>query len=184
LRRSWRNTDGSSAAAWVNPPGGFLNRETLQPATRGMSSACAWWYVMLEAYRAGDLKSGLYYTFRLDVLQNVQEEEDYEPTHAFPFCIFGERPRHWHNGQWKAVSKDKPPVWEPPVAKADRGNKGQPTHACAVFFLPERPPQTIFPVDPTDPLRYGRNPSAPHGYEGRSVDRFREAFEPLGFVRT
>lgn len=161
--------DGEHGTVWCNPPGGFLDRKTLKPAVRGMSSACAWWYELLEYYRAGIVTSALYYTFRLDVLQNIQAEPGYEPPHAFPFCIFGERPRHY--------SAETP--------KHERGQVGQPTHACAAFFLPERHVSHPHYCGHSEALQSGADPATFrfHGRHGPSVDRFRGAFEPLGYVR-
>ncbi len=196
-------TKAQPSTVWSNPPGGFLNRKTLMPAKRGMSSCCAAWYSLLDEYREGHVLSACFYTFRLDVLQNIQAEEGYEPPHAYPFCIFGERPRHWHNGRWVAgAAKEDPPVWEPPHLKHERGQKGAPTHACAVFFLPSRwtlptgvpggSPHELaasqgmlegVSFDPATPFHGGRLPSAPRGFYGPSVDRFVEAFTPVGYVR-
>ncbi len=145
----WGHTDQPNTV-WCNPPGGFVNRDTLLPAKRGMSSCCAWWYTALNEYRAGRVKAACFYTFRLDVLQNIQAYADYEPPQAFPFCILKARPRHWSTGTPREL----------------RGKRGQPTHACAVFFLPER---------------LGGVTSA--GVNRRSVDRFVKAFSPLGYVR-
>ncbi len=128
-----------------------------------MSSACAWWRKQLDEYRAGRVKAACFYTFRLDVLQNIQALEGYEPPHAFPFCIMKARPRHWHNGQWKDQGAGKPPKWEPPILKPDRGKSGQPTHACAVFFLPDGVAGTTRRLE--------------------SEELFRDSFAPLGFVR-
>jgi hypothetical protein len=128
---------------WLNPPGGFVNRSTLLPAKRGMSQACAWWRKLLDEYRAERVKAACFYTFRLDVLQNIQALDGYEPPHAYPFCIFKHRPRHW----------------DARTPRELRGRKGQPTHACAVFFLPAT------------------------RAEFQSRNLFQEAFAPLGFIR-
>lgn len=130
---------------FVNPPGGFLNKETFEPSTRGASSASVWWETTYEAWASGEVDAAVYYCFRLDVLQTVQEL-DCPPPHSFPFCIFGERPRHWNKS----------------TPREHRGQKGQPTHACAAFFLPSRKPG------------WGTN---------KSLQAFRTAFTPLGYVR-
>lgn len=162
---------------FLNPPGGFVNRETLLPAKRGMSSACAWWYTLLDEYRAGRVSRAIFYTFRLDILQNIQHLR-YEPPHAFPFCIFEDRPRHWSTG----------------TPREHRGKKGQPTHACGVFFLAQahrphwlKPRDNVYEAGQRAKREVGgyvgKNASCPYGVEGLDVDRFQKAFSPLGYVR-
>ena len=153
-RRAWGLARAGSTV-WLNPPGGFVNRETLLPASRGLSSACAWWRKLLDEYRAERVKAACFYVFRLDVLQNIQALDGYEPPHAYPFCILKKRPRHWSTGTPREL----------------RGKRGQPTHACAVFFLPDRAPGYHSPAG-----------AAGWGNE-RSLKLFRESFAPLGFVR-
>lgn len=147
----WDNGAGGPATVWLNPPGGFVHRETLLPAVRGMSQACAWWRKLRTEYRAGRVQSACFYVFRLDVLQNIQALEGCEPPQAFPFVILKARPRHWT----AATPREK------------RGKQGQPTHACAVFFLPEE----------QETMYSGLAPKR------ESVERFADAFAPLGYVR-
>ncbi len=142
---------------WCNPPGGFVHRETLLPAKRGMSSCCAWWRKLLDEYRAGRVRAACFYTFRLDVLQNIQALEGYEPPQALPFVILKARPCHWSTG----------------TPKEKRGKKGQPTHACAVFLLPERGPGYVT----------SKYPTAPGWARSESIELFWDSFAPLGYVR-
>lgn len=158
-------TSGGSTV-FLNPPGGTLNRETYEPMPRdpetgkqasgGISAAAVWWQKLLLEYRAGHVRSAVYYCFRLDVLQTIQGKrfKGFEVPYVYPFCIFKKRPKHY----------------------TATGEGKSPTHACAVFFLPERAPGSY-------KFAIGRAKSAPGGFEGASVDRFQRAFAPLGTVR-
>lgn len=143
---------------FLNPPGGTLNRETYEPMPRdengkqasgGISAAAVWWQKLLLEYRAGRVRSAVYYCFRLDVLQTIQGKrfKGFEPPHVYPFCIFKQRPKHY----------------------TEHGEGKSPTHAGAVFFLPER--------------GGGAGGVSEVEFRDAKVARFVSAFSPLGVVR-
>jgi hypothetical protein len=115
-------------AVFLNPPGGTLDKETLEPMPRdsagkqrpgGVSAAAVWWIELVTRWRRGQVGCAVFHCFRLDVLQTLQGKR----FAAFrgplpqevPFCVYAKRPKHY----------------------TERGAGKSPTHACAAFFLPE-----------------------------------------------
>lgn len=178
LRRLWfdegrtvHEKEPYSCTVFLNPPGGTLDRETLQPMPRdpktgkqrngGVSSVAVWWFKLLREYRAGRVTSAVFLVFRVDVLQTIQQINyrdggDFEPPHAFPFCVLRKRPKYYY--------RDTPPEL--------RGKVGRPTHAAAVVFLPPR--VLVKGVG-------GR--VLAHTPDARGIERFQKAFSPHGLVR-
>jgi hypothetical protein len=124
LFKPWSNLDGSPATVWLNPPGGYLERATMLPTNRGMSSCVGWWWALCDNFERGLVKAACFYVFRLDTLQAMRCDPDGPlPPQAHPFCLFDDRPRHWNQS----------------TPAEHRGRKGSPTHACAVFYLGPHP---------------------------------------------
>jgi len=118
LSRSWDVSVGSEHEAsrvFLNPPGGQLNRETLEPTKHGASSAAVWWGKLIEEYNAGNVEQAIFVCFSLAVFKTAQSL-GYPAPYRFPFCVLKQRARFW--------SPDRPP------------GTGQPSHDNAVVYLP------------------------------------------------
>ncbi len=158
LRRDWALTHRAPPTVFLNPPGGLLRRDTLEPVTsrKGLrvqdcvSSQAVWWAKLYHEWSKGNVSQAVFVCFNLEVLRLTQESAGRwgksVPAAEFPLCFLRERPKYWNA--------------DTPVDK--RGTHGSPTHAGAVVYLPEREP----------------------GAEARGLRAFRTFFEPLGVVRT
>lgn len=161
----WSQESGAPARVFLNPPGGCLSPDTLEPEFTpagvnkpGLSAAAVWWAKLCHEYAIGHVKQAVFVCFNLEVLRTTQKPPavrwpkgvtpwtGHMPAASFPLCILEDRPRYWNAST-------------PPEL---RGEHGQPTHAGAVVYLPPRdcgPPAEVY------------------------LERFRSAFSPLGFVR-
>lgn len=157
-----------ASKVFLNPPGGLLVRSTLEPLPIGadgrpsrkgisvqgcVSAQAVWWSKLVHEWTIGNVEQAVFVCFNLEVLRLTQE----------PFAPF--------KGHTPAAAlplcflKDRPQYWNEGTPVAKRGVSGAPTHAGAVVYLPPRG------------VSKGR-PEAPH-----AIERFRTAFDPLGFVR-
>lgn len=79
---------------FLNPPGGKLHPETLQPfipgkgwsAAAGLSSAAVWWANLHAQWVAGCVESAIYVCFSLSVFRTAQAEGP-APPYMFPMCV-------------------------------------------------------------------------------------------------
>jgi hypothetical protein len=93
LRRPWfiHDTLSSASRVFLNPPGGKLDKVTLEPikAGPGLSSAAVWWGKLIAEWQAGNVHSAIFVCFSLAVFRTTQEEECATPfaPYEFPFCV-------------------------------------------------------------------------------------------------
>lgn len=102
---------------FLNPPGGQLNRTTLEPAQNGASSAAVWWGKLTEEYEAGNVEQAIFVCFSMAVFKTAQSL-GYPAPYRFPFCVPRQRLKFWCEGR------------EP--------GTGQPSHDNAIVYLPPR----------------------------------------------
>lgn len=120
LWRSWHWTPPPMRAikpsrVFLNPPGGQLDRETLQPAAHGASSAAVWWGKLTEEYEAGNVEQAIFVCFSLAVFKTAQSL-GYPAPYRFPFCVPKQRLKFWGPGRAEGT--------------------GQPSHDNAIVYLP------------------------------------------------
>ena len=147
----------------LNPPGGLLHPETLEPLTsrkglrpgEALSSQAVWWTKLWSEWHAGRVEQAVFVCFNLEVLRLTQDLRcaPAEPACAFPICFLSERPMFWNEGT--------------PIEK--RGLTGDPTHAGAVVYLP--------------PGRNAETGASSRALQEAGCERFEAAFKPLGYVR-
>lgn len=87
LRQSWCVCE--RAHVWLNPPGGKLHRETLQPIEKGpgLSAAAVWWAKLWHEWNIGNVRAGIFLGFSLNILQNGQGLEGVPAPQSFPFVV-------------------------------------------------------------------------------------------------
>ncbi len=147
---------------FLNPPGGLLDRETFEPVTSKVghspgqlvSSIAVWWHKLVHEWSIGNVEQAVFVCFNLEVLRSTQEPQGPWGQHT-PAAAFP-----------ICFLKDRPKFWNELTPEGKRGTSGSPTHAGAVVYLSKRVEGM---AAQTDPRIY--------------VDRFKEAFSPLGFVR-
>lgn len=117
LQSDWRSNGPTHAPTRVllNPPGGQLNRDTLEPAAHGASSAAVWWGKLTEEWEAGNVEQAIFVCFSMAVFKTAQSL-GYPAPYRFPFCVPRQRLRFWGD--------DRPP------------GTGQPSHDNAIVYLP------------------------------------------------
>ena len=74
---------------WLNPPGGMLDKVTLQPRQGGrgaVSSMAVWWANLVHEFEAGRVSEFLFLSFTLEGLLNTQKRGS-RPLQSFPFCV-------------------------------------------------------------------------------------------------
>lgn len=155
LFTDWDMAKDYAQRVLLNPPGGVLDADTLEPNRRGAgrarSGAAVWWHKLVHEYLTGNVSQAVFVCFNLEVLRTTQAPAcpdrwaHHMPALAFPICYLKDRPRFWNEATPEAL----------------RGTHGQPTHAGAVVYLPPAHEQ---------PWKAG-------------VQRFADNFSPLGYVR-
>jgi hypothetical protein len=161
LRRPWRTrcSIGASVGArvFLNPPGGKLDKVTLEPikAGPGLSSAAVWWGKLIDEWQAGNVHSAIFVCFSMAVFRTTQEAECATPfaPYEFPFCV----PRNRINYD-KMVDGVRVPT------------KGAPADS-AIVLLPPRSELIEVPCD-----EQSASTSA-------TIDRFIAEFSKYGKVR-
>lgn len=126
LDKSWCNLDGTPSRVFCNPPGGTLNRHTLEPSIRpdgkpgpGYSSLAIGWAYLLNEYLIGNVREATFVCFSLNTLQNAQKVPGCKfAPYMFPFCVPHDRLQFW--------SKARPV-----------GKRGQPSQPNAVVYIGE-----------------------------------------------
>ena len=124
LSKPWCNLDGSPARVFCNPPGGTLNRHTLEPSIRpdgkpgpGYSSLAVGWAKLLHEYLIGNVVEAVFVCFSLNTFQNAQKIPGCQfAPYMFPFCVPHDRLQFW--------SKARPV-----------GKRGQPSQPNAVVYI-------------------------------------------------
>ncbi len=92
LPNGWLSSDGLvtqwHGRVWLNPPGGMLDKVTLQPKKGGkaVSSMAVWWAKLLHEFEAGRVSEFLFLSFTLEGLLNTQKWGP-RPLQSFPFCV-------------------------------------------------------------------------------------------------
>lgn len=124
----WCHDLGEPSRVLLNPPGGLLHPDTLEPLTSkkgmrpgfgGVSSAAVWWQQLINEWRAGHVNQACFVCFNLEVFRHTQNGGIPACADQFPICFLRERPRFWN---------ESTPI-----------GKGAPTHAGAVVYLPPIP---------------------------------------------
>lgn len=107
---------------FLNPPGGKLHKDTLEPveAGPGLSAAAVWWAKLWSEWDAGHVEAAIFVCFSLAVFRTGQVE-GVRPPQAFPFCVLEDR-----------LDYDKPDENGRRVA-----SKGAPADS-AIVLLPRR----------------------------------------------
>lgn len=116
------------ARVFLNPPGGLLHPETLQPVKssrlhgglQALSSQAVYWAKLWHEWQIGNVSEAIFVCFNLEVLRLTQGLAGVPPVLDFPICYLKDRPRFWNENT--------------PVEK--RGLDGAPSHAGAVAYLP------------------------------------------------
>ncbi len=109
---------------FLNPPGGKLHKDTLEPisAGPGLSAAAVWWAKLWSEWQAGHVEAAIFVCFSLAVFRTGQVD-GISPPQAFPFCVLRER-----------LDYDKPDANGLRTA-----SKGAPADS-AIVLLPPRAP--------------------------------------------
>ena len=103
FERPWHMPDansgrGPAARAFVNPPGGKLNKD-MQPVKGGpgMSTAALGWCKLVHEWEIGNVHSAVFIGFNLEVLRITQQYEamGIRSCMTFPFCVPRERLKFW-----------------------------------------------------------------------------------------
>lgn len=94
-----------SGNAWINAPGGRSN---------GKSNQKRAWRRLMEQYDCGNVKSAIFLSFNLDLMQTVQVKQEGKLPMEFPFCL---------------------PKTRIAYLKPDLSQSMNPTHASAIFFI-------------------------------------------------
>lgn len=96
LHQPWGALDYPPSTVFLNPPGGRLNRTTLQPVKAGksISAAAVWWRKLLQEHDAGHVHSAIVICFSLNVFRAAQAL-GVAPPYAFPFVIPRTREKYW-----------------------------------------------------------------------------------------
>lgn len=180
LRREWGfvpDTSGAGVGAFrvfLNPPGGKLDAQTLQPLPRnadgkqggpGVSSAAVWWGKLHAEWSAGRVHSAIFVCFSMAVFRTTQIEGwDVPPPLLYPFCV----PRERVNYDRLAKHDNTGLAYAAPIRVP---TKGAPADS-AIVYLPPEEEWNCYNSDHD----FGRS-----GHEG--IDRFRTNFERFGAVR-
>lgn len=151
--------EGKPARVFCNPPGGKLNKKTLEPLPRvngkqygpGFSSAAVAWSALMHGYQAGLVAQAVFVGFNLEVLRHSQRIAEMFPAFAdcpsaleFPLCFPKERLEFWNADKTEEDS--------------------DPTCANVLVYVP---------------------PLEDHmaGVSGPALQRFARAFSPIGAVK-
>ena len=140
---------------FLNPPGGKLDRVTLQPikAGPGLSSAAVWWAKLWSEWNVGNVEAAIFVCFSLAIFRTAQEFAPEVPApFDFPFCVSRDR-----------INYDR----LDPTIGVRIPTKGAPADSAIVLI----PPKSERPAHPA--VAWG----------GPMIDRFRDQFSPLGVVR-
>ena len=95
--------------AFVNPPGGKLDRKTLKPTDGpGLSSAAVAWAKLIHEWKNGNVIQAVFVGFNLEILRTSQgwKENGIPGCGEFPICFPDERLRFWNKD--KAEDKSQP----------------------------------------------------------------------------
>lgn len=103
LLQPWGPSKGEGWNIFLNPPGGKLHPQTLEPLPRDengnqvikgvalkdvVSAAATWWTKLIIEYQAGRARSAIFICFSLAIFRTAQDEADAVlPPFAFPFCV-------------------------------------------------------------------------------------------------
>jgi hypothetical protein len=106
FERPWRTTTGPggpsrAARVFVNPPGGKLNKDLEQvKGGPGMSTAALGWCKTVHEWEIGNVHSGVFVGFNLEVLRITQQYEamGLRSCMTFPFCVPRDRLKFWGEG--------------------------------------------------------------------------------------
>ncbi len=158
----WQNAwlqNPDAARVFLNPPGGLLHPETLEPCkpgTRGAKSSLAvYWCKLWNEWQSGNVSQAIFVCFNLEVLRLTQDASlGCAPALDFPICYLKDRPKYWNENT--------------PTNK--RGLHGSPSHPGAVVFLPHRD------------LGTGKWSRGQALGEPVQVMKFRRHFAPLGHI--
>jgi hypothetical protein len=157
LQVAWSVSVAAGSRVFLNPPGGKLDRKTLQPikAGPGISSAAMWWAKLWSEWDCGNVHSAIFICFSLAIFRTAQDSDmpDVPAPFEFPFCV----PRDRVNYD-KVVDGVRVPT------------KGAPADSAIILI----PPKSNI-----------GNRAIGHGshWLGDTVDRFVTNFRPLGKVR-
>lgn len=113
LLRTW------PGAVYVNPPGGQLDPDTLQPANRGLSAARVWWGRLVEEYRSGRTTEAIFMAFNSELLRQAQADTFGPLDIADAVCVPAKRLAFVH----------------PDTLRPDTGNR----YWSAICYLGQRP---------------------------------------------
>jgi hypothetical protein len=101
---------------FCNPPGGTLDRTTLEPGSGYSSAAVAWAYLLSE-YLSGRVEQAVFVCFSLNTFQNSQQVPGMRfAPYMFPFCVPSSRLKFWSEAR--------------PI-----GTKNQPAQPNALIYL-------------------------------------------------
>jgi len=93
--------EGQPTRAFVNPPGGKLDRKTLKPTKAGgknsYSSAAVAWAKLMHEYETGNVSAAVFIGFNLEVLRTSQgwKDQGIPGAGSFPLCFPDERLNFW-----------------------------------------------------------------------------------------
>jgi hypothetical protein len=93
--------EGKPTNTHCNPPGGKLDRKTLEPVGKGpgLSSAAVAWAKLMHEWQTGNVAQAVFIGFNLEILRTSQEwiEKGIPGCSSFPLCFPDERLRFWND---------------------------------------------------------------------------------------
>jgi ParB family chromosome partitioning protein len=113
--RFYTETDGGLFLPWagrvfLNPPGGTLQRKSLQPG-KGFSASAVWWARLVTSYRKGEVGDSVFLAFSLNLFQTAQQLEGVPAPYAFPFVVPSSRLTFWGPGERSGPSQPNAVVY-------------------------------------------------------------------------
>jgi len=175
LQVEWSVGVADGSRVFLNPPGGKLDRKTLQPikAGPGISSAAMWWAKLWSEWECGNVHSAIFICFSLAIFRTAQDSDmpEVPAPFEFPFCVPRDRV-NYDKAIWQEIGDPADPAHIVTGRWARVPTKGAPADS-AIILLPEREAW----------LREKRGDGYDHRPEVSAVGRFLENFSKLGKVR-